>query len=76
MSPSTTPPPDYSPPTTATEANYGFPPGYFVIRSCATGRLLDVECDSVLDGAEVILWPEKESSLVEGEPINVLKRIN
>ena len=63
------PPPDYSPPTTATEANYGFPPGYFVIRSCATGRLLDVEHDSISDGAELILWPEKETSLVEGASV-------
>lgn len=60
------PPPDYSPPMTATEANYGFPHGYFVIRSCATGRLLDVEHDSVSDSAELILWPEKETSLVDG----------
>lgn len=38
-----------------------------MIRSVATGRLLDVEFDSVEDGSGVILWPEKESSLVEGK---------
>ncbi|PAV22746.1 WD40 domain containing protein [Pyrrhoderma noxium] len=59
-------PPPYSPPTSGAQVNFGFPPGYFVIRSVATGRLLDVEFDSVEDGSGVILWPEKESSLVEG----------
>jgi len=44
---------------------HGFPPGYFSIRSVATGRLLDVTQDEVEDGTEVILWPEKETSLVE-----------
>lgn len=43
----------------------GFPPGYFVIRSVATGRLWDVNSDEVEDGTPVILWPEKEQSLVE-----------
>lgn len=43
----------------------GFPPGYFVIRSVATGRLWDVSSDEVEDGTPVILWPEKERSLVE-----------
>lgn len=47
----------------------GFPPGYFVIRSLATGRLWDVSGDAVEDGAEVVLWPEKEHSLVESEYI-------
>ena len=59
-------PPPYSPPTSGAQVNFGFPAGYFVIRSLATGRLLDVELDSVEDGTEIILWPEKESSLVEG----------
>jgi hypothetical protein len=45
----------------------GFPKGYFVIRSLATNRLLDVASDAVEDGAEVILFPQKESSLVEGK---------
>ncbi|KAF9446122.1 hypothetical protein P691DRAFT_804705 [Macrolepiota fuliginosa MF-IS2] len=44
---------------------HGFPPGYFVIRSVATNRLLDVKSDYVEDGTEVLLWPEKETSLVE-----------
>ncbi|KIO08498.1 hypothetical protein M404DRAFT_133750 [Pisolithus tinctorius Marx 270] len=44
---------------------FGFPPGYFVIRSLATGRLWDVSADAVEDGTEVILWPEKEHSLIE-----------
>ncbi|KAF9229039.1 hypothetical protein BS17DRAFT_770944 [Gyrodon lividus] len=43
----------------------GFPPGYFVIRSVATGRLWDVSLDEVEDGTEIVLWPEKEQSLVE-----------
>ena len=60
-------PPPYSPPTSGAQVNFGFPPGYFVIRSVATGRLLDVEFGSVEDGSGVILWPEKESSLVEGK---------
>ncbi|KAF8445715.1 WD40 repeat-like protein [Boletus edulis BED1] len=45
---------------------FGFPPGYFVIRSAATSRLWDVTLDEVEDGTPVILWPEKEHSLVEG----------
>ncbi|OCB87135.1 hypothetical protein A7U60_g5872 [Sanghuangporus baumii] len=61
-------PPPYSPPLSlaAAESNFGFPSGYFVIRSLATGRVLDVEHDSLDDGAEIILWPEKESLLVDG----------
>ncbi|KAF8846158.1 WD40 repeat-like protein [Paxillus ammoniavirescens] len=43
----------------------GFPPGYFLIRSVATGRLWDVSLDEVEDGTEIVLWPEKEQSLVE-----------
>lgn len=63
-------PPSYSTAMSMTaEGNYGFPPGYFVIRSVATERLLDVEQDNVGDGAEIILWPEKETSLVEGESL-------
>ncbi|KAJ4485716.1 hypothetical protein J3R30DRAFT_3668113 [Lentinula aciculospora] len=46
-------------------ASNGFPPGYFIIRSLATGRLLDVAGDYTEDGNDVILWPEKETSLVE-----------
>jgi len=43
----------------------GFPTGYFVIRSMATGRLLDISSSSANDGTEVILWPDTETSLVE-----------
>jgi len=48
---------------------YGFPPGYFVIRNLANGRLWDVGGDEVEDSVEIILWPEKEKSLVESESI-------
>ncbi len=51
--------------TTEDGDTYGFPPGYFVIRSVATNRLLDVGGDEVEDGTELLLWAEKESSLVE-----------
>ena len=52
--------------TTDVQTN-GFPPGYFFIRSVASNnRLLDIVLDKVEDGTEVILWPEKETSLVEG----------
>jgi len=44
---------------------YGFPPGYFLIRSVAADRNLDVEMGYVEDGTTVLLWPETESSLVE-----------
>ncbi|KAG9314169.1 hypothetical protein JVU11DRAFT_4955 [Chiua virens] len=44
---------------------YGFPSGYFIIRSVATNRLWDVNSDEVEDGTPTILWPEKEQSLVE-----------
>ncbi|KAI0003809.1 hypothetical protein BJV74DRAFT_811836 [Russula compacta] len=43
----------------------GFPPGRFVLRSMSCGRVLDVASDSVQDGSPMILWPEKDSSLVE-----------
>lgn len=45
----------------------GFPPGYFIIRSVATNRLLDVTMDDIADGTELHLWPEKDSSLVESK---------
>ncbi|KAH6917119.1 hypothetical protein BKA70DRAFT_1367634 [Coprinopsis sp. MPI-PUGE-AT-0042] len=44
----------------------GFPPGFFVIKNSANGKVLDVDSRTVEDGAEVHLWPEKEKSLVEG----------
>ncbi|KAF8921877.1 hypothetical protein CPB85DRAFT_1209376 [Mucidula mucida] len=49
---------------TGTHTN-GFPEGYFIIRSVASNRLLDVALDSIEDGSEVILFPESETSLVE-----------
>lgn len=42
----------------------GFPMGYFMLRSRASNRVLDVETDSREDGAEVILWPSGETSHV------------
>lgn len=50
---------------TADLQTYGFPAGYFVVRSIASNRLLDIEGDGIEDGSEVLLWPEKEKSLVE-----------
>ncbi|KAF7965183.1 hypothetical protein HWV62_45256, partial [Athelia sp. TMB] len=50
---------------TADLQTFGFPPGYFVIRSVGADRLWDVGNDDVEDGTEIILWPEKEKSLVE-----------
>jgi len=44
---------------------FGFPPGYFTIRSVASNRLLDVSMDDVEDGTGILLWPQKESSIVE-----------
>lgn len=46
---------------------YGFPPGYFVIRSVASGRLLDVEMGWNDDGTQLILYTENEKSLVDSE---------
>ncbi len=53
---------------TGTHTN-GFPEGYFIIRSVASNRLLDVALDSIEDGSEVILFPESETSLVESKLI-------
>lgn len=53
--------------------DHGFPHGYFVIRSVATNRLLDVQGDCVEDGTEIVLWPEKEGSLVEGPLVPIIK---
>lgn len=46
---------------------YGFPPGYFLIRSVVTGRLLDVEMGWSEDGTQLILYTENETSLVDCE---------
>lgn len=69
---------------TADLQTFGFPAGYFIIRSVATKRMWDVEADEIEDGTgafpptpttslladsdneEIVLWPEKEKSLVEG----------
>ncbi|GBE77656.1 hypothetical protein SCP_0105370 [Sparassis crispa] len=45
---------------------YGFPSGYFLIRSVPTNRVFDVTEGFVADSTEVILWPETETSMVEG----------
>jgi hypothetical protein len=45
----------------------GFPPGYFVIKSVASDRVLDITGDEVEDGTEMILWVETEKSLVESK---------
>ena len=52
---------------TADIDNTGFPPGYFIIRSVASDRLLDVTMDDTEDGTEIGLWPEKEKSLVDSQ---------
>ncbi|KAG8900615.1 Elongation factor 2 [Tulasnella sp. 403] len=70
-------PPSYSPvsPTSnrgnGTFLNTGFPGGYFIIRSMATDKLLDVARGENNDGTEVLLWTESESSLVEEALLNV-----
>lgn len=53
-------------------SSLGFPSGYFIIRSLATGRLWDVSGSLTADGTMVHLWREKEQSLVEG----ALSRLN
>lgn len=45
---------------------YGFPQGYFLIKNVATNRFLDVGGGQDQDGTQIILWPQKETSLVEG----------
>ncbi|KZT74971.1 WD40 repeat-like protein [Daedalea quercina L-15889] len=44
---------------------YGFPPGYFIIRSVTTGRLLDLEMGWNDDGTQLILYTANETSLVD-----------
>ncbi|KAJ7664936.1 hypothetical protein B0H17DRAFT_1091237 [Mycena rosella] len=50
---------------TADLETFGFPPGYFIVRSVASNRLFDVSMDGIEDGTEVVLWPEKDTSIVE-----------
>jgi len=45
----------------------GFPVGYFVIKSVASGKVLEVCMDDIEDGTEIILNPEKEKSIVESK---------
>jgi hypothetical protein len=61
-------PPPYSiaAPASTHGSVFGFPLGYFMIRSLATGRVLDVNSSQLSDDTEVVLWEEKEKSLVEG----------
>lgn len=70
-------PPSYSPTLSTVSApgsssaqthsahDNGFPGGYFLIKSVATGKVLDVARGENDDGTDVILWNEKETSLVE-----------
>ena len=53
------------PPLTAELNTYGFPQGYFMLRSLGTDRVLDVAQGLTADGTPVILWPMNETSLVE-----------
>ena len=56
----------FDPVEAATDGNArGFPLGYFIIRSLATGKVLDVVDDGTADGTELILYNEKDSTLVE-----------
>ncbi|KAI1788787.1 WD40 repeat-like protein [Ganoderma leucocontextum] len=54
-----------TPPLNAELNTYGFPQGYFMLRSLATDRVLDVAQGLLEDGTCVILWPMTETSLVE-----------
>ncbi len=44
----------------------GFPQGYFLIKSVAADRVLDVENAADIDGTPVIAWPELEANWVQG----------
>ncbi|EUC63849.1 carbohydrate-binding module family 13 protein [Rhizoctonia solani AG-3 Rhs1AP] len=58
-------PPPYESNFMAEEATpSGFPTGYFVIRNCANGRVLDVAMNSAQDGTHIVLWTAKDNSLV------------
>ena len=47
----------------------GFPTGYFLIKSVATGRLLEIYQGETKDNSPVALWPAREQSLVESTSI-------
>jgi hypothetical protein len=49
--------------------DHGFPSGCFLLRSASSARFLDVASDSVQDSSPIILWPAKDSSLVEGKSL-------
>ena len=51
---------------------FGFPPGCFILRSVSSKRLLDVTSHSLQDSAPIILWPEKDDSLIESKSLRVL----
>ena len=51
----------------ASPNDFGFPPGCFILRSVSTKRLLDVAGESARDRTPIILWPEKDNSLVESK---------
>ncbi|TBU63826.1 WD40 repeat-like protein [Dichomitus squalens] len=53
------------PPLAAELNTYGFPQGYFMLRSLGTNRVLDVSEGLSDDGTPIILWPMNETSLVE-----------
>ncbi|KAI0778307.1 WD40 repeat-like protein [Trametes elegans] len=45
--------------------SYGFPQGYFMLRSYGNGRVLDVSQAFDEDGTPIILWPASDTSQVE-----------
>ena len=47
----------------------GFPTGYFLIKSLATGRLLEIYQNEAKDNSPVALWPVREQSLVESASV-------
>ncbi|KAF9270722.1 hypothetical protein L218DRAFT_915020 [Marasmius fiardii PR-910] len=53
-------------PVTDLSGTNGFPEGYFIIRSAANNiRVFDIAGSSTEDGSNLVLWTNKESSLVE-----------
>ena len=55
------------PPLESELTSYGFPHGYFMLRSIGTERVVDVTQGFKEDGTPIILWPVTESSLVDCE---------
>ncbi|KAI0651973.1 WD40 repeat-like protein [Trametes meyenii] len=56
---------DVVPPLNVELNSFGFPQGYFMLRSIGTGRVLDVSQGLDEDGTDIILWPATDSSQVE-----------